>query len=187
MAAVIEVLREEHRNIARLHEALEHQITIFQQADTPDYDVIRGIADYFVDYPDVCHLPKEDVIFQHLREKFPREASTIGDLRDEHRKVHERARQFRATVSALLNESDIARTDIVDTARAFIDKEREHMQLEEESFFPMVEQWPEPLDWLNIESALAERQDPLLGVQTEELFRNLRERLLAWEQEYRTS
>lgn len=187
MVTVIEVLREEHRNIARLLTALEHQVTVFEQAATPDYDVIRGIADYFVDYPDICHHPKEDVVFQQFHEKFPQETASIGDLRDEHRKVHERARQFRATVNALLNETDIARTAIVDSARAFIDAERAHMRMEEESFFPMVEQWLEPSDWSKIESALAERRDPVFGERVEDVFRNLHARLLAWEQESRNN
>ena len=55
---VIETLREEHRNISRMLDALEHQIEVLAQVGTPDYEIIRGIADYFCDYPDRCHHPK---------------------------------------------------------------------------------------------------------------------------------
>ena len=62
---VVDTLREEHRNIARLLRALEHQVAIFSNADAPDYDVIVGVADYFLDYPDRCHHPKEDASTQY--------------------------------------------------------------------------------------------------------------------------
>ena len=80
MVTVIYTLREEHRNIARLLNALEHQIEIFARAGAPDYDVIRGIAEYFLDYPDRCHHPKEDVVFDRLCARFPRDAGVVGFL-----------------------------------------------------------------------------------------------------------
>ena len=40
MSRVIETLREEHRNLARLLDALDHQIEVFAEAVRPDYDVI---------------------------------------------------------------------------------------------------------------------------------------------------
>ena len=98
MAAVIETLRDEHRNIGRLLDALEHQVAVFARAETPDYDVISGIADYFLDFPDLCHHPKENVIYQRLSEKHPQEAARIGDLLLEHKAVHDHAVRFRDTV-----------------------------------------------------------------------------------------
>src|SRR5271157_2236694 len=139
MAAVIEVLREEHRNIGRLLRALDHQIEIFAKSEAPDYYVIVGVADYFLDYPDRCHHPKEDLIASKLREADPAAAATVGDLSGEHRALHRRARRFRETVSALLNDTDIPRLLIVDAARDFIDAQHLHLRKEEESFFPLAD------------------------------------------------
>ncbi|MFI4935096.1 MAG: hemerythrin domain-containing protein [Caulobacterales bacterium] len=183
MTAVIEALRRDHQNIARLLEALEHQINIFADAGDPDYDVICGIADYFLDFPDRCHHPKEDAIFAQLLEAHPADASAIGDLPGEHRLVHERAVHFHETVSALLNDTDIARSTIVDAARQFIDLERRHMQREEIQFLPLAARRLTPADWTRIEAKLASGQDPLFGEKIEEQFRKLSQRLIAWEQE----
>ena len=185
MAAVINALREEHRNIARLLDVLEHQIGIFAEAGEPDYDIVSGIADYFLDYPDKCHHPKEDIVFSRLNEAYPAAAVTVGDLLAEHKTLHERVERFRFTVTALLSETDIARSAIVGAAYFFIEAERRHMQAEEKFFFPLAEQLLTPLDWSLIEGKLANGRDTLFGERVEERFRNVLERLLAWESEYR--
>lgn len=171
--------------MARLLDALELQIAVFERAGKPDYDVLRGIADYFFEYPDSCHHPKEDVVFECLRERYPRIASALEDLPSEHRQTHERARWFRDTVRALLNDTDIAREAVVRAGRIFIETERRHMTNEEQRFFPLAERTLTPEDWSDIAGELARVCDPLLGNSVEDEFRVLRERLLAWQEEYR--
>ncbi len=185
MAPVIETLREDHRNIGRLLKALERQIEIFAQAGAPDYDVVVGIAEYFLEYPDRCHHPKENIIFEQLTREYPNQASKAGNLLGEHRLLHDQALQFRHTVGALLNDADIARDTIVNAARLFIDTERRHMREEEEHFLPLAEQVLTKADWSHIGGALTYVRDPLFGGQVEQRFSRVRERLLALEREYR--
>lgn len=183
MADLIEVLREEHRNMARLLAALERQVEAFAENHAPDYDVIRGVAEYFLDYPDRCHHPKEDAVFARLCETHLTNVAAIGDLASEHRRVHARARQFHDTVAALLNEADIARSVVVDAARQFISAERRHMRMEEQVFFPLADVLLTSADWLEIEREMTKRSDPVFGGKVEAGFRKLSERLLAWERE----
>jgi hemerythrin-like domain-containing protein len=183
MAAVIEALRYEHRHIARLLRALDYQIEIFAQAGAPDYDVIVGVADYFLDYPDRCHHPKEDAVFARLKALHPEELADIGDLPAEHRALRERVGRFRETVRMLLNDTDIAREVIVVAAREFIAAEQRHMRGEEERFLPLADRLLTPADWSAIESELTGGSDPLFGGKVEAAFRQLSDRLLAWEAE----
>jgi hemerythrin-like domain-containing protein len=182
MTSVIEALHKEHFDIARLLLALEHQIEIFAQAGSPDYDVIVGVADYFLDYPDRCHHPKEDAIFARLRQSHPDRAASIGDLAGEHRALHERAKQFRETIR-LLNETDIPREVVVAAGREFIAAERRHMRGEEADFLPLADLLLTPSDWLEIEGELTAGSDPLFGGRVEATFRKLSDRLLGWEAE----
>jgi hemerythrin-like domain-containing protein len=64
---ILRRLREEHRNIARVLKALEHQLAIFDHGEQPDYDVLVAAAEYFTGFPDRCHHPKEDLIFRNLK------------------------------------------------------------------------------------------------------------------------
>lgn len=183
MADLIKVLRQEHRNMARLLAALERQIDLFAQDGTPDYDIIRGVADYFLDYPDRCHHPKEDAIFARLNETRPANVAAIGDLAAEHTRLRGRARQFHDTIAALLNEADIARAVVVDAARQFIAAERRHMTMEEQGFFPLADLLLTSDDWPVIERQLCHGSDPVFGGKVEAAFSALSERLLAWERE----
>lgn len=185
MTAVVETLREEHRNIARLLDALDHQMTIMAGAAAPDYETVGSIADYFCDYPDRCHHPKENAVFERLQARFPEEAVSIGDLAREHRDVGARARRFRENIQSLYRDAVIPRNAVVGAARSFVDAERKHMRMEEERFFPLALRKLDAGDWAAIEKRLSNDHDPLFGARVEQEYATLRERLLDWEREYR--
>ncbi|HMK71560.1 MAG TPA: hemerythrin domain-containing protein, partial [Xanthobacteraceae bacterium] len=67
MTSIIETLREEHRNIEELLLVLEQELIVFDRNERPDYEVIQAVVRYFEDYPDCCHHPKEDMIFEKLK------------------------------------------------------------------------------------------------------------------------
>lgn len=142
MIGLIESLREDHRNIARLLDALDHQIDVFAGAARPDYDVICGIADYFLDYPDQLHHPKENAVFRRMHERAPDATAALGDLLRDHRTIHEHAVHFRHAVEVLLGDSDISRSSIVGAAKRFSEAQRQHMSTEEAYWFPAAEFLP---------------------------------------------
>ena len=60
MTYVIEILRQEHRNIEKLLRVLERELSVFDRGERPDYEVVLAVIDYFKDYPESCHHPKEE-------------------------------------------------------------------------------------------------------------------------------
>ena len=185
MTSVIDTLREEHRNITRLLDALEHQTEFLAGAAAPDYETLQAIADYFCDYPDRCHHPKENAVFERLRAKYPDEAAAIGDLAGEHRDAAARVRRFRDNIQGLYRDAVVPRDALVSAARSFVDAERRHMRMEEERFFPLAARKLSAQDWAAIEDRLSNERDPVFGARIEDDFAALRERLLAWEKAYR--
>jgi hemerythrin-like domain-containing protein len=95
---MIEVLRQEHWNIESLLRVLEQELSIFERGDRPDYEVIVAVINYFKDYPDSCHHPKEDLIVAKLKARDPSKAATIGDLEAEHREGAKRLRRVALAV-----------------------------------------------------------------------------------------
>ena len=187
MSSVIETLHEEHKNTARLLNAMENQIERLATESNPDYDLLQSIANYFCDYPDRCHHPKEDVIFRQLRARHPPEAATVGDLAKEHRDAHARVSHFRDNIQAILRDQILSRESVLTAGRSFIDAEREHMRMEEELLFPLAVSVLDEEDWRSIGGNLRQRQDPLFGEFVEEDFKILREFLFSWDRENRRS
>ena len=181
----IETLREEHKNIARLLNAMEDQIERLATASNPDFDLLQSIANYFCDYPDRCHHPKENVILRQLQAKHPTEAATVGDLAKEHRDAYARARRFHDNIQAIFRDQILSRGSVVTAGQSFIDAEREHMRMEENLFFPLAASVLDEEDWSSIEGNIRQMQDLLFGELVEEEFRILRQFLLSWESDNR--
>ena len=84
MTRIIELLLEEHRNIKKLLHVLEQELNVFDHSDQPDYEILRAIIEYFQDYPESYHHPKEDMVFEKLKLRDSAVAKRIGDVQEEH-------------------------------------------------------------------------------------------------------
>ena len=180
MAYAIEILQKEHANMGRLLALLEHQISKVELAENPDYGLIKSIADYFTDFPANCHHPKEDVIYDKLRERNPEAARAMGDLEEEHESVAVRLDDLNRAVDNVLLEVEVSRDNFCTVARRFIDDERKHMLMEERYFFPVALDALEEEDWSEIDSRLRSKADPLFDAIVEDRFRTVRQELLEW-------
>lgn len=183
MSEVMTQLREEHRNIAKLLRALEHQLAIFDTAERPDYDVLAAIADYFVGFPDRCHHPKEDLIYRKMCERDPTLGQTMADLEAEHEEISALARHFQEAVQNVLQDVEIPRSAFDEVAHHFVTDQRCHMQMEEEHFFPLALQILTPDDWAEIDERVTREEDPVFGVKVSQEFAALRDNILKWEAE----
>jgi hemerythrin-like domain-containing protein len=64
MPKIIEILLEEHQNIKKVLLVLEHELEVFDRSGRPDYEILQTIIQYFQGYPESCHHPKEEMIFE---------------------------------------------------------------------------------------------------------------------------
>jgi len=177
MPRALDLLREEHRKVATLLQILERHVDEFRRGERPDYDVIRAVLDYLVSFPDVCHHPKEDLIFARLRARDPLAAERIGDLRSAHEGLAARTREFSTGLRAVLEEAEIPREAFIRLASRFIDQQRQHIDMEESVFFPAAERTLTRTDWAELNSLMARTDD------AGERFEQLRKTILQWQSE----
>jgi hemerythrin-like domain-containing protein len=183
MTYVVELLRQEHRNIEKLLRVLERELSVFDRGDRPDYEVIRAVIDYFKDYPDSCHHPKEDIIFERLKARNPLRAALVGDLEARHREGANRLRRVAEAVERVLGDQDLLRKTVHDIISDFITHERQHMAMEERVFFPAALDVLRPDDWTEIGLKLTDHHDLFYGPGLEEKFHSLRRDILEMEAE----
>jgi hemerythrin-like domain-containing protein len=183
MTQIIDILREEHRNIEKLLLVLERELCVFNRGEQPDYHVVRSVIEYFQDYPDCCHHPKEDMIFEKLKVRDPIAAASVGDLEAEHRKGSKRLCRVAQTVESILADREMLRQTVDEIMRDFIDHERQHMAMEERVLFPAAVKVLLPQDWREITVRLAARKDPFSDTALEDKYRLLRHLILQWEHE----
>lgn len=180
---VIDILRQEHRNFETLLLVLERELDLFARGERPDYEVVHAVIAYFEVYPDACHHPLEDVVFEKLKARDSAAAKRIGDLAADHRRGAERLRRVAQAVENVLADRELLRQTINETIGDFIEQERRHMAMEERYFFPVAVKALQPQDWAEIAARLADQKDPLFSDVVEEKFEVVRSHILELEQE----
>ena len=79
MPAVIDTLRREHANMAKLLRILDRHLEDFDAGGSPDYDLMLGIVEYLHDWSGDWHHPKEErVRFKLRRRDLPRRSLPVG-------------------------------------------------------------------------------------------------------------
>lgn len=184
MTEIIRVLRHEHGNITRLLKALERQIAVFNQAGEPDHDIIEGVIDYLLSYPDLYHHPKEELVLATLRGRDPAAATAVGDLRQEHEELASRAREFAATVRAALEDAEIPTESLMQSTQDFITLQTRHLNREEKVFFPAALSALTAEDWARLETKMTDEDDPLFGTNVGERYQALHQDILEWERQH---
>jgi hemerythrin-like domain-containing protein len=181
---IIDLLRQEHRNIEKLLFVLERELTVFDSGERPDYEVIGAVISYFQVYPEAYHHPQEDLVFEKLKTRDPSTAAKIGDLAAEHRSGAQRLRRVAKAVESVLMDQELSRESFEAIIRDFIAYERRHIAMEERDFFPAAVVALQLEDWAEIASSgLGGRDDPLFSVAAEERFDAVRTHILQLEQE----
>jgi len=182
---IIDLLRQEHRNIEKLLVVLEQELSVFDRGERPDYEVVGAVIAYFQVYPDAYHHPQEDMVFEKLKAPDTAAAANIGDLAAEHRSGAERLRRVaQAVESVLMMDWVVPRHTVDDIIRDFIVHARRHIAMEERDFFPAAVKALQPEDWAEIASSrLTVRKDPLFSETVEERFDAVRRHILQLEQE----
>lgn len=180
MANMIERLHMDHANMSKLLDALDRQVAVFERNQTPDYEIIQGVVDYFLDYPDLCHHPREDRIARKLIEKGAVNETAAKTLLAQHEELGQLSRRFAKMVGEVMREAELPRANFLRAAREFIDTQRHHMAMEDEHFFPVAEAL---LNAEDLEALSAEDEglaDPVFGGLEEDRFTRLREAILKW-------
>ena len=180
---IIERLSREHRNVEKLLVILERELSLFARGERPDYEVIHGVIAYFQVYPDACHHPLEDIVFERLKLRDRAAAARIGDLAADHRRGAERLRRVAHAVEGVLDGREFLRQTVNDIIGDFIEQERRHMAMEERDFFPAAVKSLQPQDWAEIAARLTDQTDPLLSDVVEEKFEVVRKHILQLEKE----
>ena len=180
---IIDLLRQEHRNIKKLLLVLERELDVFARGDRPDYEVVQAVIAYFQVYPDVYHHPLENLVFERLKARDPTAVENIGDLAGEHRIGSERLRRVAQAIESVLADRELLRQDISDIIRDFIEHERRHIAMEDRDFFPAAVRVLQPQDWADITLRSTDQKDPLFSEVVEERFDAVRRHIIQLEQE----
>ncbi len=180
MASIVDSLRQDHINSTILLDVLEQQLAHFSRTEVPDYEMMQGVLEYFLDYPDLYHHPTEDLILSKMETRSWTAKDRFPDLRHEHQELAAMTRGFSTAIQDILLEAEIPREAFQQRAREFLDFYRSHIKKEEEVFFPAALKMLTKEDWAEISEVREIWNDPIFGPKSHERLETLRESILAW-------
>jgi hemerythrin-like domain-containing protein len=181
MSHILRRLREDHANLQRLLVMLERQIGVLDRRERPDWDIVEGVIEYLLSYPDLRHHPLEDVVLQRLQAKDPSAAGPFLSLVAEHREQSEALRRVAAATHQVLQDASMAWQGYIGVLSSFVAAQRNHIRKEEEGFFPAAERILDATDWAELDRQVSGLIDPLFGDQVERRFAALRQNLDSWD------
>jgi hemerythrin-like domain-containing protein len=171
------LLRLEHGKLSELLGLLEDQAALADAGTRMDEELLRLASEYFLDYPDRCHHPKEDLVYKLLSVRDPDSCADLRDVIADHRRLHELAGAFAAAVRPLRGEPQAAQATLRQVILDFTTHYRQHIRLEEERFFRLAEERLCNEDWDRLDFRIFEQDDPLFDHAAEKRFAALRERI----------
>jgi len=134
-----EVLKEEHRVIEKVLDALERLAKAAETSSLAEWD---KVIDFARNFADKCHhLKEENLLFPALEERgIPREGGPIGMMLAEHEEGRGYVRAMAAAVASAGKDSVDNLQILRETAIAYIRLLRQHIQKEDEVLFQMADE-----------------------------------------------
>jgi hemerythrin-like domain-containing protein len=179
MTLALTIIRDEHRALASVLKGLQYLV---DQAMTtgrpPDATLLRAIVAYIEQYPDRLHHPKEDLyLFPALRARDIAAGAALDELEHQHQEGPDVIGRVKQALVAC--EADARQVSALKAAvDAYADFQWAHMRKEEEEILPLAERVLLAEDWKHIDAAFLSNQDPMVGVDRQQEFRDLFRRVV---------
>lgn len=174
----IEQLKLDHRNMARLLDLIQGELEVMRAGEPADLDMLHSVMDYALHYPDICHHPKEDVVYRRLVRRDPTAEARVGDLIREHVRLSDLTRKLAAAIHNMAHDVELPRAWLERLVEEFLSAYRRHIAAEEQTFFPAAIVALTDEDWAEIDAAADGSEDPLFGGHLAGTYRGLYERIM---------
>ncbi|AMG31066.1 hypothetical protein AL542_12350 [Grimontia hollisae] len=165
-------IRRDHRNISQLLKLLSRKLRAIQQEKPVNYGLIKDTVLYLQEHAEKYHHPKEDLIYHYYLQHYP-DAEGVARLDDEHQALSDLTAEFADTVEMILMDAVIPLDLFVEKLNRFVGCQKAHLDLEEKTILPVLEQTLTTGDWTYLQSQWEEEADPLFGEQVADRFKEL--------------
>lgn len=176
--AMLAALRAEHRHIAAIMGLLAQQLDAVERGALVDPHILYEIMDYMVMWPDRFHHPREDLVYDVVAELDRDAAPDMRELQLEHEQMARLGRELLHAIESWRSGATSGSL-VVRLGRDYIHRSQEHMRIEEEDVFPLLNAVLGPGDWreLAAEDELHPASDPVFGRRVQREFRQLARKL----------
>ncbi|MCG9596556.1 hemerythrin domain-containing protein [Vibrio sp. Isolate25] len=180
---MIERIRREHGYMVRLLAVLRQKIALLRQEQAINYSLVKEIVDYLAHHSERVHHPKEDILYHYYLEHYGHHQD-IENLEIEHQTLSLKTHAFLDTVDMILQDAVVPQDMFVQQLEGFILDQKRHLDLEEQSILPLINQRFTLHDWQAVEKLWSiNEDDPVFGDTIAEQYQQLASRVRQGDQE----
>ena len=173
----IQIIQDEHRKLWRVASTINIVADEMDAGSPVPTPFFHAVFDYIEGFIDHAHHPKEDdFLFRLLRQRSSKAEAVLLQLEANHQ-------HGPATLRALRNDLALASQGncgaFTAALRSYTKNLEEHIRTEERDILPLAREVLLAEDWVVIDKAFADNEDPLFGQQATEQYRELYHRIVA--------
>jgi len=132
---------------------------------------------YLTHYSDALHHPKEDLVFARIKARDAGAGPVVDALTTQHAQLRDLGVAIVQTLDDVVNGSIVSREHIDARVRAYLAALRAHIQTEEREILPLAARLISDDDWIEIDAAIANFDDPLFGAHVHDRYNGLRDHI----------
>lgn len=167
-------LHQDHQNLARVLRIMESQLERLMEGEHEDLYLLHDATRYIQNYPDLIHHPRENQVFEIFKTRSNEADEIVDKLTKQHQELPKATIKFQLMLDDAINGLGLVdREELVNKIKGFIADEWEHMNLEEDVLFPLIDTTLSDDDWDRLDQQMSETSDPLFSDMIEESYDNL--------------
>jgi hemerythrin-like domain-containing protein len=131
-------LRRDHANMARMLHVLQLKHKTLASGERPDFQLVRDVVDYILDYMEGFTFPLEKVCAERLQEVDPKSAEMTERLAADYRALKERLKRLSGDIDMILKDQVVPMDRFADDLKAYLEAHRAYLRDEREQLFPLI-------------------------------------------------
>lgn len=131
-------LRRDHANMARLLHVLSLKHKTLDAGERPDFQLMREVVDFILDYMSGFTIPLERVCGEHLVAKAPEAGDLSHRLASDYHDLNERLKRLSQDLDMILMDAVLPMDRFAADLKAYLDSHRAYLRAEREELFPLI-------------------------------------------------
>lgn len=170
---ILDKLKRDHVNLVRLLDLLTKELDALCAGEESNFDLKIELLDYIEHYAEQVHHPTEDLLYQAVLPHIDGKNTLLQRLNREHGELVGMARRFRETLEGIVQGEVLSREEVETRGREFVALQRQHMKLEDDEVFPLLEDHLTEDQWERLDAKVPKEEDPVFTWQNYNRFRSL--------------
>ncbi|APE32586.1 hypothetical protein BOX17_12840 [Halomonas aestuarii] len=175
---MLKQLRQDHANMARMLHVLQLKQKTLAEGARPNFQLVREVVDYILDYQEGFTQPLEKVCTERLKELDPSSVEVTERLAKDYRSLKARLKRLSNDLDMILMDSVVPMDKFSDDLNSYLESHRAYLTDERELLFPLIRENFSDEDFKALQDALPEgAQDQIARLQEAypELYHELRD------------